>query len=162
MVFGNPVVLKNGIPHQYNGMAIAIAGNTCTQRSAYSFLVKNGYSLQQKEANKYGKSTLKTAMPVCFSKMKIMTFSPVVVQNNVLIVQAIRTKGSSPAMRYGGIDLTSGDRIWQIIPQASRSLAANASSIIDLTGVYDIHLNSNKLILMQAFDDPADFNIRPN
>lgn len=79
---------------------------------------------------------------------------PIDTKDNILIVEAIRTKGSS---RYEiwGYDLTSGDRIWQIIPQASRPLAANTSSIIDSTGVYDIHLTSNKLILLQAFNDPA-------
>ncbi|PKN85253.1 MAG: hypothetical protein CVU46_11765, partial [Chloroflexi bacterium HGW-Chloroflexi-8] len=105
-------------------------------------------------SNQIWKIESKNGNASLFLENENYSIRPVEFQDNILIVQAIRTKGSS---RYEiwGYDLTSGDRIWQIIPQAFRSIEVNASSIIDSAGVYDIHLTSNKLILLQAFDDPA-------
>jgi outer membrane protein assembly factor BamB len=82
------------------------------------------------------------------------TIRPLLFQSGILIVEAYRTKGST---RYEiwGYDSNSGERLWQIIPDASRALSDNPSSIIDSSGVYAITLQDGQLIMLQAFDEPA-------
>ena len=79
---------------------------------------------------------------------------PLTFQGDVLVVEAKRTRGST---RYAlwGLDRTSGERLWQFIPQAEESVLDSANSIIDSGGVFAAHAAPEGLYILQAMDDPA-------
>ena len=79
---------------------------------------------------------------------------PVAAQGEVVVIEARRTRGSA---RYElwGVDAGSGERLWQFIPQAEDSFDNTASSIVDADGLFAVHATEGKLVLLQAFDDPA-------
>ena len=81
-------------------------------------------------------------------------FKPLYDNENMLVVQAERTIGST---RYElwGIDKSTGEKIWQYIPQAGKPLSESASSIMDAEGIFTTSGSGDELVLLQAFDDPG-------
>jgi outer membrane protein assembly factor BamB len=77
----------------------------------------------------------------------------VIVQNDILIVEADRIKGSN-RFELWGIDMNTNRRIWQYIPKAAVSMRANPSSIVDSSGFFTYNALTDQFVLLQAFDDP--------
>ncbi len=77
----------------------------------------------------------------------------VIVQNDILIVEADRIKGSN-RFELWGIDLNTSQRIWQYIPKAAVSMRENPSSIVDSSGFFAYQALTDQFVLLQAFDDP--------
>ena len=109
--------------------------------------------LSKNNGNEIWKVNLQTGDAQEISKNEDYYIQAVIVQNDILIVEADRIKGSN-RFELWGIDLNTNQRIWQFIPKAAVSMRVNPSSIVDLSGFFAYHALTDQFVLLQAYDDP--------